>query len=89
MVQDAYIPTAILFFLVGNLSGFLLAKFYEKIRVMQDSAIKNFLIVAVTVVWVLSVFVSWLSPQYKVPVEVHGMFGIIVGFFFYPGKDKK
>ena len=76
-------------FLLGNVSGYLLHDVLKRTIKMSDDSSKNFLLVVVTLVWAISMLVDIVSPEYEVPIAVHGLLGAIVGFFFYRGGDKK
>lgn len=56
---------------------------------MSEDNSRNLLILAVTVVWVITMLASVLNPAYQVPVAVHGIMGGIVGYFFYKEKGSK
>lgn len=74
-------------YVFGLLSGYILHDFIKKTLMMDDNNSKNLLLLAVTVIWGVSMLVSIFNPTYQVPVPVHGIMGAIVGFFFYRGKD--
>lgn len=76
----------IITFVTGNLSGYLFHDFLKKSVGMNEDNSKNLLLLSVTIIWVISMLVSLINPQYQVPVPVHGIMGIIVGFFFYRAK---
>jgi len=73
----------ILTFIIGNISGYFLHDFFKKSLMMNEDGSRNLLILSVTIIWVMSMLVSLVNPAYQVPVPVHGLLGIIVGFFFY------
>jgi hypothetical protein len=74
---------AIAIFFIGNVSGFFFRGFFEKRAFhMTEQASKNFLIVLITLTWVFAMAVDVSNPNYDVPLAVHGILGVIVGFFF-------
>lgn len=75
-------------FSLGILVGYVLHDFIKKSLTMDENNSKNLLLLSVTVVWVVSMLVSIVNPNYQVPVPVHGIMGAIVGFFFYKGKKE-
>lgn len=77
---------ALVSFSLGLVSGYILHDLVRKSLMMDENNSKNLLLLSVTVVWVISMFVSIVNPNYQVPVPVHGIMGAIVGFFFYRGK---
>lgn len=80
------IITAIIFFVLGNITGYFLHDLLKKTFNMTEEASKNFLLVFVTVIWSIAMLVSLTNVTYEVPVAVHGILGAIVGFFFYKPK---
>lgn len=74
---------------LGILSGYIFHDYIRKTLMMDENNSKNLLLLAVTVIWVISMLVSIVNPNYQVPVPVHGIMGAIVGFFFYRGKENK
>lgn len=76
----------IITFTIGNLSGYFFHDFLKKSVGMNEDNSKNLLLLAVTIIWVISMLVSLVNPSYQVPIPVHGIMGIIVGFFFYRSK---
>ena len=74
---------AVLIFFLGNVSGFFARGLIEKKAFhMTEQASKNFLIILITVTWVGAMIVDVANPNYDVPIAVHGILGVIVGFFF-------
>lgn len=74
---------AIAIFIFGNISGFFLRGVMEKKAFhMTEQASKNFLIILITLTWVFAMIVDVSNPNYDVPIAVHGILGVIVGFFF-------
>lgn len=82
---------AIISFALGNVSGFLVNKFLtNKVVGFDADARINFLVIIVTMAWLLSVIVDLLSVGYETPIQIHLLMGAIVGYFFYrPGGHKK
>lgn len=74
-------------FLIGNVSGYFMHDFMKKTLQMSEDSSKNFVMFSVTLVWVMSMVVGLLNPQYQVPLAVHTLMGAIVGFFFYKPKQ--
>lgn len=73
----------IITFLLGAAFGYFTHDFMKKSLLMDENSSKNLLLLAVTVIWVISMLVSIINPTYQVPIAVHGIMGAIVGFFFY------
>lgn len=78
----------IIAFVIGNITGYLLHDFFRKSLMMSENLSKNLLVLAVTITWFISMLVSLVNPAYQVPLPVHGIMGIIVGFFFYRAKKE-
>lgn len=71
----------------GILTGYFLRGIIDE-RI-QDKSPNTLVLIAVTTVWVVSMFVDIISPLYETPTLVHGLMGAIVGFFYKPvNKDK-
>lgn len=81
---------AIVAFSLGNVSGYMFHDVLKRSLGMNEESSKNFLLLVITVIWAISMIVDILSPNYDVPVAVHGIMGAVVGFFFYrpKGGDK-
>lgn len=74
---------AVAIFVFGNVSGWFLRGIMEKKAFhMSEQASKNFLIILITLTWVFAMIVDVSNPNYDVPIAVHGILGVIVGFFF-------
>lgn len=58
---------------------------------IKDQSPNSLVLIAVTTVWVVSMFVDIISPDYETPTLVHGLMGAIVGFFYKPltGNNKE
>lgn len=89
MEPNITLIVAIVVFILGNISGYLLHDFFKRSLMMTEDSSKNLLVLAVTVIWVISMLVSLVSPAYQVPLPVHGIMGVIVGFFFYRAKKEE
>lgn len=89
MIGTANAVLGIVTFVLGIVVGYLGHDFMKKSLSMNEDNSKNLLILCVTVVWVISMIVSVVNPNYQVPIPVHGIMGAIVGFFFYKGKGDK
>lgn len=74
---------AVAIFVFGNVSGWFLRGIMEKKAFhMTEQASKNFLIILITITWVFAMIVDVSNQNYDVPIAVHGILGVIVGFFF-------
>jgi len=74
---------AVAIFVFGNVSGWFLRGIMEKKAFhLSEQASKNFLIILITLTWVFAMLVDVSNPNYDVPIAVHGILGVIVGFFF-------
>lgn len=82
-MESVTIIIGIITFILGNVCGYFLHDFFKKTLMIGENTSKNLLLLAVTIIWVLSMLVSLVNPAYQVPIPVHGIMGIIVGFFFY------
>lgn len=81
------IAIAIISFLLGNVSGFFISRYMTKnMNIFDQNKRINFLIIVVSIVWVISVLVDIASPQYETSPFIHGIMGAIVGFFFWKPK---
>lgn len=87
MLNMSSIIIAIISFFLGNICGYLLHDFLKKSFNMNDDASKKFLMIVVTLVWAMSMVVDIASASYDVPLAVHSLLGLIVGFFFYRPKN--
>lgn len=85
--MDMNFPYLILTLMAGFLLGFFTRGFLDRTKFnMTEQASKNFLLIIVAVVWTYAMIIDLNSPNYDVPVAVHGLLAMIVGFFFYrPG----
>ena len=75
-------------FVLGWGGGYFTHDFMKRFLNMDENFGKNFLMVIVTCVWAISVIVDLASPAYEVPLPLHTIMGVIVGFFFYRPRDK-
>lgn len=85
---NSQIITAIVFFILGNISGYVFHDVLKRALNFNDDMSKNLLILVVTFIWSIGMLVSVFNPQYSVPVPVHAIMGAIVGFFFYRPKQQ-
>lgn len=82
------LAVAIISFLVGNFTGFVLSRILSKTPFKFDGEDRiNWLIAIVSFVWLASVLVDIASPQYETSPLIHGIMGAIVGFFFWKPKS--
>jgi hypothetical protein len=81
---------AIISYAFGIGTGYVGRWFFDKERTSNVSP-NTFVLVAVTIIWTISMLVDIASPTYETSPFVHGLMGAIVGFFFKPwqGKDTK
>lgn len=86
-IETTQLAVGLVCFIMGNVSGYLFHDVLKKSLNMTEEAIKNFLIITITIIWATSMIVDVLSPTYDVPVAVHGLLGAIVGFFFWRPKQ--
>jgi len=83
------LAVGIISFFLGNVSGYFISYTVLKSKKSFDHYSRvNFLIIVVSLAWVVSLLVDILSPQYETSPLVHGIMGAIVGFFFWRPKDK-
>lgn len=77
---------AVIAFTLGIVAGYLIrGHIGKKVDGISGSA---FILVVITTCWGLSVLFDILSPTYETPIAIHGLMGIIVGFF-YKSKNEK
>jgi len=85
----SYILVAIVSFVVGLLTGYTFRGFSDKSTEQKASYT---VLYVVLFAWLLSFMVDIFNPNYTTSPVVHGMMGVIVGFFFKPeikiGKKK-
>lgn len=86
-MENTSLIIGVVTFILGNITGYFLHDFFKKSLMMNEDNSKNLLLLSVTVIWVISMLVSIINPAYQVPVAVHGIMGVIVGFFFYRRKE--
>lgn len=79
---------AIIAFVLGWAGGYLTHDVLKRMFNMDENFSKNFLMITVALMWALSVLVDLASPTYEVPLPLHTIMGVIVGFFFYRPKSK-
>ena len=84
--------TAIVFYIVGFLSGFGVRSFFltTKKELWANLQTKDFgrafITILVTVVWFILVIAELFDSNYHVNPLIHGIFGSIVGYFFLINK---
>lgn len=88
-VQITTLSIGLITFIMGILTGYVLHDFMKRTLSMSEDSSKNFLLLIVTLIWMLSMLVSIFNPAYQTPIPVHGMMGAIVGFFFYKGRGEQ
>ena len=70
----------------GTIFGWVLRGALDpKIKTHNENTI---VLLAVTLIWVVSVLADITSPAYETPVYIHGLMGAIVGFFYKPVGKK-
>lgn len=60
-----------------------------KSKKVADDKLRNFVFVAIILVWLLAMLMDIFSDRYEVPVEVTGMVGLVVGWFTADRMKKK
>lgn len=75
-------------FALGSVFGYTVHDLMKKSLQASDEINKNFLLAAVTIIWVISMVISLVNTGYQTPAPVHGLMGIVVGFFFYNKKKE-
>jgi len=82
MFQQIIMPIAT--FLAGALSGFLVGWFSHKFVSKKEIANWERAIITVTVTfaWLMSVILDIAMDTYETPVALHGVMGMVVGYFF-------
>ena len=87
MEDFSYLTVTIVSFLIGNITGFILARVLAKAPFNLDGEDRiNYLIGIVSFVWFISVVVDIVNPHYETSPLIHGIMGAIVGFFFWRPK---
>jgi len=71
-------------FLVGAFCGFLIGWFGHKYVSKKEVANweRAIITVVVTFAWVVSVILDIILNSYETPVALHGVMGMVVGYFF-------
>lgn len=90
MVIDAslsIIVIGIFSFFVGFLLGFYSRSFLDTSLVNKVDG-SYIILVVVSSIWLLSMLVDILSTTYETSTLVHGLMGIIVGFFYKTRNEK-
>lgn len=82
MFSQLLIPIAT--FLVGTFAGFLAGWFGHKFVSKKEVANweRAIITVVVTFAWVISVILDMALDTYETPVALHGVMGMVVGYFF-------
>lgn len=71
---------------MGFILGFLTKS--AMVRRIDSKQSETFVLVAVTVMWVISVAVDLLNADYQTSPLIHGLMGAIVGFYYKPKKGE-
>lgn len=76
----SYGSTFILGFILGIVVGFVFPKLFrgKEIKNWQQSLIS----VVVLIAWTFSVVIDVAIPTYTTPTAIHGLMGLVVGYFF-------
>lgn len=70
------------FFILGLVIGFLIGFLAgRKFRSLPNWE-RTLLAIVITVLWAVSVGVSIFNQEYETPTALHGMLGIVAGYFF-------
>lgn len=82
MLNQLLLP--LITFLVGAFCGFLVGWFGHKYVSKKEIANweRAVITVVVTFAWVVSVVLDIALDTYETPVAVHGVMGLVVGYFF-------
>lgn len=85
------IIVAVASYIGGIISGYVIACLWKP---NGDRGRGEVVLMAVTLIWALSMIVDITSTTYETSPLVHGLMGAIVGFFYKPslkfgGDDKK
>lgn len=83
--ENVMIP--IVAYVAGIVSGYFLRGFLDRQKTNKKES--NFVLFAVTLIWVLSMLVDIASAAYETSPLVHGLMGAIVGFFYNMPKLKR
>lgn len=78
---------AVISYILGIGTGFLARWIFDRER--SPVSANTFVLVAVTIIWTISMLVDIASPTYETSPFVHGLMGAIVGFFFKPWERKE
>lgn len=78
---------------IGITAGYFLRGFLDK-KLRNDNSGRTFVLIVVTVAWVISSIADILIVEYSTNPLLHGLMGAIVGFFYKPkeggaSNDKK
>lgn len=80
--------TSIGAFILGGIFGFFVRPIFDKKNLANKFTPETFILMTVTLIWAFSTLYDIFSPIYETPALVHGMMGVIVGFFFKPWTIK-
>lgn len=82
MFQQFVVPfvTFIAGAFVGTAIGWFAHKHYTKTELANWE--RSFITVIVTMAWVVSVILDIALDSYETPVAVHGVMGVVAGYFF-------
>lgn len=84
-VLNNYFYIAVISFIIGNCTGWFLHVFIRKqVNNAGEGTEKIIVLLAVTMIWFLSMLYDMFDPNYSTSPLVHGLMGVIVGFFFKP-----
>lgn len=84
MVADPALPildVAIFSYIFGIFSGFYIRSFVDK-KLQGKLEGSYIILIVISSVWLLSMVVDILSASYETSPLVHGLMGVIVGFFY-------
>ena len=87
MTQEIIIP--IVTFLLGTIVGWFAHKFITKNDLVNWE--RSFITVVVAISWLVSILLDIALNNYETPVAIHGVMGMVVGYFFegMPFNKKK
>jgi len=75
----------IIAYVAGLITGIVAGRFYYSKN--DKNVNSDMVLVVVTIIWALSMIIDIASPVWETPVAVHGIMGIIVGFFYRSTKN--
>lgn len=71
-------------FIIGVVVGFLLAILLDKSKTIHGSEI---VLLVITAGWLLSVVWDMLDPRYETSPLIHGLMGVIAGYYYKEHKN--